>query len=136
MAQFSRSVDSRSGLTVISAVGTIAPGEMLACNALQEPALRTPLLLWDLSQANWAGLPTHALLRDFDSMRGLSEHNVRTAFVLSNEVDYGMGRIIESYTEIQGFTGRYRPFRTLEEALDWVQHGDEESHDLAMGFGL
>jgi len=121
----------------VTAVGDIAPGEMPACYVLRDQGVGTPLLLWDLSQANWTNIPTHALLRDFDSMRGMSAHNVRTAFVLSNEVDYGMGRIVESYTEIQGFAGRYRPFRTLDEALLWVQDGDsDEGYDPTAAYNF
>lgn len=121
---------------MITASGDIAPGEMPAFWSSRDRAMRAPLVVWDLSGANLTNIPTHALLRDMDVFRGLAVDNVRTAFVLGNEVDYGMGRIVESYTEMQGFSGRYRPFRKLDEALTWLQTGDSDYDDFGVAFGI
>lgn len=120
---------------MITAEGDVTPGEMPAYWALCSGGTPAPRLAWDLSRGNWRNIPTHALLRDMDSFRGLATHNVRTAFVFGNEVDYGLGRIVESYTEIQGFSGRYRPFRTLEEGFAWLQADDDERDDPVYAFG-
>ena len=78
-------------------------------------------------------------MEHIDRVRLFSHENYRTAFVLGNEVDYGMGRIVESYTEVQGFPGEYRPFLNLDEAFAWLmsEHKEQfDSSDYAVAFGM
>jgi hypothetical protein len=59
-----------------------------------------------------------------DDVRLLAQRNLfspdsRRAFIMPNELAYGLGRMYGILRELAGETG-IRIFRTLEEALDWV----------------
>lgn len=78
--------------------------------------------------------PSHSQLLDFThvtqfdltsaDLRQLAEEdpfsrNSRRAFLVPNDLSYGLGRMYEIFREAGGEHG-IRIFRNLEEALDWV----------------
>jgi hypothetical protein len=50
----------------------------------------------------------------------------RRAFVVRDDVQYGLARMFESHRELKGEFG-IRVFRTLDEALDWIMNGEVAS---------
>lgn len=53
------------------------------------------------------------------AQKSLFSPRSRRAFIMPNELAYGLGRMYGILRELAGETG-IRIFRTLEEALDWV----------------
>jgi hypothetical protein len=61
---------------------------------------------------------------DSEDVRRLAERNVfsstsRRAFVVQNDLQYGLARMFEIHRDIAGETG-IRVFRNLDEALSWI----------------
>ena len=46
----------------------------------------------------------------------------RRAFLVTNDLQFGLARMFEIYRELNGETG-IRVFRTFEEAMDWIVVG-------------
>ncbi len=46
----------------------------------------------------------------------------RRAFLVTNDLQFGLARMFETYRELNGETG-IRVFRTFEEAMDWIVVG-------------
>lgn len=78
--------------------------------------------------------PTYSQLLDFSGITGieitsedvrrLAQKNVfssdsRRAFVVQDDLQYGLARMFEIHRDIAGETG-IRVFRTLDEAMNWI----------------
>jgi hypothetical protein len=66
-----------------------------------------------------------------EDVRQLAERNIfsprsRRAFVVKDDLQFGLARMFEIHRELKGETG-IRVFRTLDEALDWVLVGNATS---------
>lgn len=66
-----------------------------------------------------------------EDVRRFAQRNIfsprsRRAFVVKDDVQFGLARMFEIHRELNGETG-IRVFRTLDEALDWILAGDAVS---------
>lgn len=61
-------------------------------------------------------------VREF-AQRNIFSPNSRRAFVVKDDLQFGLARMFEIHRELKGETG-IRVFRTIDEALDWVLAGD------------
>lgn len=57
------------------------------------------------------------------AQRNIFSPNSRRAFVVKDDLQFGLARMFEIHRELKGETG-IRVFRTIDEALDWVLAGD------------
>jgi hypothetical protein len=69
-----------------------------------------------------------AVAFDTEDVRQLAQRNVfswesRRAFVVKNDLHYGLARMFEIHRELAGEKG-IRVFRSFEEAMAWVLVGD------------
>jgi hypothetical protein len=80
----------------------------------------TPDVLWDLREGTWKDLSDERI-RGLVSFVGKHAHvreGGRTAAVVSADVDYGIARAFQSYTEELPFESGV--FRTMDEAIKWL----------------
>jgi hypothetical protein len=66
-----------------------------------------------------------------EDVRQLAERNIfsprsRRAFVVKDDLQFGLARMFEIHRELNGEPG-IQVFRTFDEALDWVMAGDAVS---------
>jgi hypothetical protein len=66
-----------------------------------------------------------------DDVRQLAQRNIfsprsRRAFVVKDDLQFGLARMFEIHRELNGETG-IRVFRTFDEALDWILVGNAAS---------
>jgi len=59
-----------------------------------------------------------------EDIRQLAQRNIfsarsHRAFVVKNNLQFGLARMFQTYRELNGETG-IRVFRTIDEALDWI----------------
>ena len=52
--------------------------------------------------------------------------NGKTAFVFSNGLQIEIGKIFKRYTEMIGSPIKISAFRSMEEALSWLEEGDDK----------
>jgi hypothetical protein len=85
--------------------------------------------------------PSYSQILDFTHLSGIeigpedvrqfAQRNIfspqsRRAFVVKDDLQYGLARMFEIHRELNGETG-IRVFRAIDEALDWVLAGDAVS---------
>ena len=81
-------------------------------------------VIWDLRNATLAGFSNEEILRIRDIVR--DSKTVRkpgkSALVFPDDVDFGLGRMYEA--QAQDLYIKTRVFRTMEEALHWIEEDD------------
>jgi len=60
------------------------------------------------------------------AQRSIFSSRSRRAFVVKDDLQFGLARMFEIHRDLNGETG-IRVFRTLDEALDWILAGDAVS---------
>jgi hypothetical protein len=60
------------------------------------------------------------------AQRDIFSPQSRRAFLVKDDLQYGLARMFEIHRELNGETG-IRVFRTIDQALDWVLAGDAVS---------
>jgi hypothetical protein len=63
-----------------------------------------------------------------EDVRQLAQRNIfsprsRRAFVVKDDLQFGLARMFEIHRELKGETG-IRVFRAFDEAMDWIMVGD------------
>lgn len=66
-----------------------------------------------------------------EDVRQLAQRNIfsprsRRAFVVKDDLQFGLARMFEIHRELKGETG-IRVFRAFDEAMDWIMVGDTSS---------
>ena len=113
-------------LTVHDVTGPVSEMEMY--DALenfykQEP---TALLLWDMSQSDVSHVTSDILQRFVKKSAelGVRRQGGRTAVIASEDLQYGLARMSEAFSEMESAPYSFRAFRTREEALLWLLSAD------------
>lgn len=84
-----------------------------------------PALLWDLREGTIASLTTDEL-RTVSRLASERRSDGSTAYVVGTDVDYGMLRMYEVISEIQGVTQQRKVFRERAHAVAWLLERLEE----------
>ena len=118
--------DKGRDLTIHEIAGLVSPEEMY--QALNEPddCEPTTLLLWDMSLADVAQV-TPDILRRFIGKAvelGAGRQGGRTAVVAPDDLQFGLARMSEVFTELESAPYDFRAFRTRQEAFEWLGTDD------------
>jgi hypothetical protein len=120
MAEVSINVDRNDELTVIAIRGSLGKEDLpniLAEYFANEPTLDT---IYDSTEGDWSNNSTEYYMGMVRSGKVYARKGARTAMVFSNPVDFGIGRMIESHCELEGYENDLACFHTLEEAKYWL----------------
>jgi hypothetical protein len=82
----------------------------------------TPNVLWDFSGADLTQIASEEIIRIVGEVKAYahSREGGRTAFVLTADVNFGLGRMVEMASESMDMPFVFRSFRSLEEAAAWL----------------
>ncbi len=80
-------------------------------------------VLWDFSGADLTKIPSEELIRIVDEVKTYahSREGGRTALVLTADVNYGLGRMVEMASESMDMPFVFRSFRSLDQAAAWLR---------------
>lgn len=120
MAEISLKTNRESDLTVITIKGVLNQHDLpntLVDYFANEPTLNT---IYDSTDGDWSNNPTEYYLNMIRLGKAYTRKGARSAMVFSNPVDYGIGRMIESHCELEGYENELACFRTLEQAEIWL----------------
>ncbi len=83
----------------------------------------TKYILWDLSQANLNRLTAEDLKALVKAVKKFSHVRAggKTAIVVSDDVSFGMGRMLEVFMELQNIPFQLRVFRDFSSASEWLE---------------
>ena len=80
-------------------------------------------VLWDFAGADLSRIPNqdfHAIISEVRAATH-SRAGGRTAFVVTAEVNYGLGRMVEMLSVSMEMPFEFRSFRSLEQAAGWLK---------------
>ena len=122
MADIKTKIYKDLDLTVHTVTGT--PSVQDVCDELDQyySDRYTKLILWDLTNADpstWSGNEVMTLISKAKEYAHLRKDG-KTAHVLSRDIDYGIARMYQAYSEIERFQFEVGVFRDMKEALQWL----------------
>jgi hypothetical protein len=118
-----RTIDhTEKDLTEHIATGDVLDEEMFEAQRQFFEKGPTRLQLWDLTECSMAGI-TMGGMRTFIEKAtrfGKARKNGRTAVVVSTQLQYGLARMAETFTELASVPYEVQVFRSKEEAHAWL----------------
>lgn len=109
-------------LTTFKAIGVMDVDDFYDCLQNYYEAGVTALALWDLSEAVLSDLTSDEIsnLAQYGSQLAATRKTGKTAIVFDSPFEYGLGRIFQTYVEMNTTPVEVRLFRNLVEAVAWL----------------
>ena len=120
MLEIETSIDSQLDLTVHIVSGDLTTKEILDKLEIYYQGKTTKRILWDLSNATWKSITSDNLQQTVKKAKKYSRKGGKTAWVFSKDVDYGIGRMLQTFGEIEGYDYVFGTFRNIEDAMKWI----------------
>lgn len=120
--------DEERDLTINEIAGPVSEEEMYLALTGPDDHEPTRLLLWDMSRAEVAHV-TPDILRKFVGKAaelGAGRQDGRTAVVAPDDLQFGLARMSEVFSELESAPYDFRAFRTRQEAFEWLGTEDPE----------
>ncbi|CAB1072252.1 hypothetical protein D1AOALGA4SA_1489 [Olavius algarvensis Delta 1 endosymbiont] len=118
--------DKGQNLTIHVVTGSYSEEEMYRVLENFYGQKTTALELWDMSQAELAHV-TPSMLQKFirrAAELGMSRRGGQTAVVAPDDLQYGLGRMSETLSELESTPFSFRVFRSRKDALLWLKSGN------------
>lgn len=115
-------LDPDENLTVHVVIGFVSEEEMNGVLEDFYDGQPTALFLWDMSQAELAHV-TPEMLQKFvhrAAELGVSRRGGRTAVVAPGDLQFGLGRMSETFAEIESTPFSFCVFRSRQDAMRWL----------------
>ncbi len=80
----------------------------------------TTLILWDFTNATWSGIATDELQELTRKAKKYSRKGGKTALVFSKDIDFGIGRMLEAFAEMEAYDYEFGSFRNRKDAKEWL----------------
>jgi len=120
VAEISIDINRNESFTAVTIRGDLAEGELTSYLSEYYSNGPTDNLLIDSSEGTWTNIPTSAFERDVNNGKKYSKRG-KSALLFSNTADFGLGRMIESFTNIANYDTQVQCFRDKEEAIAWLK---------------
>lgn len=122
-------VDIGAELTIVTLWGDLSSQEIIdIMNEYYEKDSPTKNLLYDARQATIEFVPTIDIERIMDHAKDLAvvrPRGSKTAMVAGKELEYGIGRMVQTFAEIRDMEVEFMVFKSLPKALEWLGCHDE-----------
>ncbi|BBO76964.1 hypothetical protein DSCW_43810 [Desulfosarcina widdelii] len=118
----STSTDESHALTIFTVEGELTFEEQM--NALKAFYSGDPTanVLWDfrLMKGNRVSSQELEELFNFIKANRAKRLQGKTALVATSDLDFGLSRVSEAYSQIRQLPWEMKAFRTMDEALEWI----------------
>ena len=118
--------DADRNLTTHVVMGSVSEKEMHGVLEDFYDGQPTALVLWDMSQAELAHV-TAEMLQKFvrrAAKLGVHRRGGRTAVIAPEDLQFGLGRMSETFAEIESTPYSYCVFRSRQDAMHWLTSDD------------
>jgi len=114
--------DRSRDLTIHVVIGSITVDEMIASLEKFYTHGSTLLTLWDMSQSELSQITPDGILKFIRraALLGVERKGGRTAVVAPQDLQYGLGRMAETFAMFESLPFRMGIFRTREDAMSWL----------------
>lgn len=112
-------------LSIYTIEGSASREELLGIVGSLKSEDRTKNVIWDATHGTVETIGAEDLRRIARFLK--AGHGMRqggkTGLVGPEDLDYGIGRMFQAYARLENLTVEYRIFRTLDEAIAWIDPG-------------
>lgn len=122
MSRIETTYDLSRDLTIFKAVGTMEAAHFNDCLQRYYEAGVTTNALWDLSEAQLSDITTDEIrsLALYGSQLAAIRTADKTALVFNSLFEYGLGRIFQTFVEMNTTPVEVELFLSLDEAMEWL----------------
>ena len=122
MGTIETTFEMENGLTLVRGRGKLSIDDFHAWLEEYYPDRVTALILWDETEADLSALDAVALrdlVRRAKRMSG-DRRGGKGAVVYANPLEYGIGRMFQTFTEMEGLPYEVQSFQSFDEARKWL----------------
>ena len=122
MASIESLHDREKSLTFYKVKGLLSAGELISTIRAFYAENTTLNVLWDFTEVDLSNISTDELRQFVREIRIYDDSRERdkTALVFSTDLGYGLGRMVEAFSEIENMPFELRSFRSMEKAEEWL----------------
>ena len=122
MASIESLHDREKSLTFHKVKGLLSAGEFISTSKAFYAENITLNILWDFTEVDLSKISTDELRQIVREIRIYADARKggKTALVFSSDLGYGLGRMVETFSEIENMPFELRSFRSLEKAEEWL----------------
>ena len=122
MAHIERILKKEEDLTVFNISGDLGFEEIINLIDFTYSFEITLNILMDLSSADTKSLTSEQIEKIGNHSKKYSHLRIggKTAYIAKKDIDYGLARMYQIHTELKGHEELHRVFRSLEEAMVWL----------------
>ena len=115
--------DKDRNLTIHFVTGHVSEVEMYSTVENFYDQQPTSLVLWDMAQAELSHITTNTLLKFIKKAGelGINRRGGRTAVIAPDDLQYGLGRMAEIFSQCETTPFMLRAFRSRQDAMLWLQ---------------
>jgi len=121
-------VDERSQLSVHTIEGAINDDDIITTIEEYNRGEPTLFVIWDFSDADLSGFNEENIqfMLKFGKHYTANQTGGKTALVLPDDMQFGLGRMVEAYAELMGIDRPIRSFRSQAAARRWLGIAESE----------
>jgi len=118
----SRSANPEKELTTLVVSGELSKQKWLEAHRSIYEGHPTKNLLWDFRNADFRRITSEdvGFMADYVQEHGHLRAGGKTAWVVSNALEFGMLRMAEAFGEIRKLPFEIKLFRSMDEAIQWL----------------
>lgn len=122
MASVTSLHNREKSLTVYKVKGLLSAEEFISATKAVYTENMTFNVLWDLTEVDFSRISTDEIMQIVREIRIYADARAggRTALVFSTGLGFGLGRMVEAFSEIENMPFDIRSFKSLEEAEEWL----------------
>jgi len=120
VAEIDTSINYELDTTVHNVTGNVTPQEILDKLEKYYQGEPTTLILWDFTNASMNKLTIDELKDLVRKAKKYSRNVARIAMVFSTDMDFKIGRMLGTMTEIEGYDFEFNVFRKVRDAREWL----------------
>lgn len=120
MTKIETVIDYEQDLTINIISGELTIQKILDQFEYYYQGVTTKQILCDLTNADWSNISTSELRMAIAKLKKYSRKGGQTAMVFSREADFGIGRMLEVFAEIERYDFEFKSFRERVDADQWL----------------
>lgn len=122
MAQIKTLYAKDKDLTFHKIKGLVSAEELIDTMKAFYAKSTTLNVLLDLTEADLSKISTDELRRIISEVRMYADarQGGKTALVFYTDLEYGLGRMVEAFAEIENMPYEFRSYRSMEKAEEWL----------------
>jgi len=123
MAQIQKKIIKNKNLTIFKVAGKFTSDEIISVFNEFYNSKYTLNILWDLSESDFSELDTDHLRRIISAAKNYAHLRVggKTALFTTLPLGFGLARMYESLSEANQVPISNRVFRSIDEAMAWLE---------------